>query len=63
VDCLILKFSDGRTETIALPEGSSADVEIEAFRERRGAYSRDWIQVDSGEYIRYDQIISIRSSD
>ena len=42
------------------PSDQSEREEISRFLDRHGQYALIWIRLASGEYVRYDQIVSIR---
>jgi hypothetical protein len=37
--------------------------ELTRFLNRQGPYALTWIRLTSGEYVRYDHIVSIRLAD
>jgi hypothetical protein len=49
-----------RPERIAVTDGVSAHEELSRFLNRLGPYAQMWIRLESGEYIRYDLIASVR---
>ncbi len=49
-----------RPERISVTEGVSAHEELGRFLNRLGPYAQMWIRLESGEYIRYDLIASVR---
>jgi hypothetical protein len=49
-----------RPERIAVTEGVSAHEELSRFLNRLGPYAQMWIRLESGEYVRYDLIASVR---
>jgi hypothetical protein len=51
----------GRAEEdhIPVPEGTSPHDELTRFLNRQGPYSQLWIRLGSGEYVRYEHIVSI----
>jgi hypothetical protein len=57
---LIVRIS-GREqpEMIALADTDSVHDELARFLNRQGPYAQMWIRLSSGEYVRYDAIISI----
>ena len=44
---------------ITLADTDSAHDELARFLNRQGPYAQMWIRLSSGEYVRYDAIISI----
>jgi hypothetical protein len=50
---------DGEHELPASP-GPTAEEELTRFLNRQGPYAQLWIRLGSGEYVRYDQVASIR---
>jgi hypothetical protein len=46
-------------EEIPVPEGISAHEELTRFLNRQGPYAQIWIRLGSGEYVRYDHIVSV----
>ena len=53
----------GRDEEdeIPVPDGYSAHEELTRFLNRHGPYAQIWIRLSSGEYVRYEHIVSIRA--
>jgi hypothetical protein len=50
-----------RPERIPVTErGVSVHEELTRFLNRQGPYAQMWIRLESGEYIRYDLIASVR---
>ncbi len=51
----------GRAEEdhIPIPEGTSPREELTRFLNRQGPYAQLWIRLGSGEYVRYEHIVSI----
>jgi hypothetical protein len=49
-----------RPESIVVTDGMSVQEELARFLNRLGPYAQMWIQLESGEYIRYDLIASVR---
>ena len=45
---------------IAVPEGTTPRDELTRFLNRQGPYAQMWIRLASGEYVRYEHILSIR---
>ena len=58
---LLVRISqrDGEHELLVPPEQSPHE-ELTRFLNRHGPYAQAWIRLASGEYVRYDQIVSIR---
>jgi hypothetical protein len=50
---------DGEHELEVTPEQSGHE-ELTRFLNRQGPYAMTWIRLASGEYVRYDHIVSIR---
>jgi hypothetical protein len=50
---------DGEHE-LPLPPDLSAQEELTRFLNRHGPYAQVWIRLASGEYVRYDHVVSIR---
>ena len=57
-----LAWSEEHDE-IPVPEGRPEQEELTRFLNRQGPYAQIWIRLGSGEYVRYDHIVSIRSSE
>ena len=51
----------GRDEVEKVPvtEGISPHEELTRFLNRQGPYAQLWIRLVSGEYVRYDHIVSV----
>ena len=51
----------GRSEDahIPIPDGTSPKEELTRFLNRQGPYAQLWIRLTSGEYVRYEHIVSI----
>jgi hypothetical protein len=47
---------------IAVPEGTTPRDELARFLNRQGPYAQLWIKLSSGEYVRYEHIVSISIS-
>jgi hypothetical protein len=54
----------GRTEPerIDVTPGESLRDELARFLNRQGPYAQMWIRLASGEYVRYDAIVSVAPS-
>jgi hypothetical protein len=50
---------DGEHE-LPVPTEQTPQEELTRFLDRHGPYAQVWIRLASGEYVRYDQIVSIR---
>jgi len=50
-------------DEIPAPEGLSEHEELTRFLNRQGPYAQIWIRLRSGRYVRYDHIVSIRSTE
>jgi hypothetical protein len=50
------------TAAIALPAGASVKEELTRFLNRQGPYAQLWIKLASGEYVRYDAIVTVAPS-
>jgi hypothetical protein len=44
---------------IAVPAGTSQRDELARFLNRQGPYAQMWIRLASGEYVRYEHILSV----
>jgi hypothetical protein len=51
----------GREEDDRVPvtEGNSPHQELTRFLNREGPYAQKWIRLESGEYVRYESIVSV----
>jgi hypothetical protein len=58
---LLVRISgrDGEHELPAPPDLTPQE-ELTRFLDRHGPYAQVWIRLESGEYVRYDHIASIR---
>ena len=43
-----------------MPEEQTELDELTRFLNRQGPYAQPWIRLASGEYVRYDHVVSIR---
>jgi hypothetical protein len=50
------------TEHIPVPDGTSSREELTRFLNRQGPYAQMWIRLASGEYVRYEHIVSVSES-
>lgn len=50
---------DGEHELPTPPEVAPHE-DLKRFLDRHGPYAQVWIRLASGEYVRYDRIVSIR---
>ncbi len=44
---------------VVVTEGNSPRQELARFLNREGPYAQKWIRLESGEYVRYDNIVSV----
>jgi hypothetical protein len=51
----------GREEPDRVPvsDGVTLQEELARFLNRQGPYAQMWIRLSSGEYVRYDHIVSV----
>ena len=58
---LLLRISgrDGE-HPLPMPPELTPHEELTRFLNRQGPYAQIWIQLASGEYVRYDHVVSIR---
>ncbi len=54
-----LEGRDGEHE-LPLSHEQTEHEELTRFLDRHGPYAQSWIRLGSGEYVRYDHIVSIR---
>ena len=54
-----LSHRDGEHELL-VPTEQAPHEELTRFLNRHGPYAQVWIRLASGEYVRYDHIVSIR---
>ena len=54
-----LSHRDGEHE-LPVPSEQTNHEELTRFLDRHGPYAQVWIRLASGEYVRYDEIVSIR---
>ena len=54
-----LSHRDGEHE-LPVPTEQTHHEELTRFLDRHGPYAQIWICLASGEYVRYDDIVSIR---
>ena len=54
-----LSHRDGEHE-LSVPTEQTPHEELKRFLDRHGPYAQVWIRLASGEYVRYDDIVSIR---
>jgi hypothetical protein len=50
---------DGEHE-VPVPPEQTAQEELTRFLNRQGPFAQIWIRLGSGEYVRYDHVVSIR---
>ena len=55
---------EGREQDDHVPvtDGHSPRQELTRFLNREGPYAQKWIRLESGEYVRYDAIVSVAPS-
>jgi hypothetical protein len=51
---------DDSEDELPVPPESSAHDELTRFLNRSGPYAQMWIRLGSGEYVRYEHILSVR---
>jgi hypothetical protein len=58
---LVVRLSnrDGEHELLP-PTDQTPQEELTRFLNRHGPYAQVWLRLSSGEYVRYDHIVSIR---
>jgi hypothetical protein len=58
---LLIRISgrDGEHRLPVAPELTAHD-ELTRFLNRQGPHAQIWIRLESGEYVRYDHVVSIR---
>jgi hypothetical protein len=49
--------------TLPVPPELTPQEELTRFLNRQGPYAQIWIRLESGEYVRYDHVVSIRIED
>jgi hypothetical protein len=54
-----LNHRDGEHELL-MSADQTPQEELTRFLDRHGPYAQVWIRLGSGEYVRYDDIVSIR---
>jgi hypothetical protein len=54
-----LNHRDGEHE-LPMPSDQTEHDELTRFLNRQGPYAQIWIQLASGEYVRYEHVVSIR---
>ena len=58
---LLVRTSDRDGEhELPVPSEQTPQEELTRFLNRQGPYAQIWIRLGSGEYVRYDHIVSIR---
>ena len=63
---LQVRLRDGRTMHVQVHESYSPDRALEQFLTRTGPYGKGWVPLEGGElpeYVRYDEIVSVRALD
>jgi hypothetical protein len=58
---LVVRVShrDGEHE-LPVPSDQTEHEELTRFLNRQGPYAQIWIRLSSGEYVRYENVVSIR---
>jgi hypothetical protein len=54
-----LSHREGEHE-LPTPSDQTEREELTRFLNRQGPYAQIWIQLGSGEYVRYEHVVSIR---
>jgi hypothetical protein len=58
---LLVRIGDRDGEhQLLVPSELTPREEVTRFLNRQGPYAQIWIQLASGEYVRYDHVVSIR---
>ncbi len=58
---LLVRVSDRDGELdLPVPPEQTPREELTRFLNRQGPYAQIWIRLGSGEYVRYDHVVSIR---
>jgi hypothetical protein len=58
---LLVRLGDRDDELeLPVPEELTPHEELTRFLNRQGPYAQVWIRLASGEYVRYDHVVSIR---
>jgi hypothetical protein len=58
---LLVRVTDRDGEhSLPLPPEQTPHDELTRFLNRQGPYALIWIRLSSGEYVRYDKVVSIR---
>jgi len=60
---LVVRLADGRSRSIALPEGGNARDHLDAFLGRHEPFVWQWVELHTGEFVRYDHIVAVRAGD
>jgi hypothetical protein len=56
---LRVRLADGRIENVVVHERVPLEEALRYFKAGRPPYDGDWIELESGEYVRQGYIISI----
>jgi hypothetical protein len=59
VELVVRVAGRDQPDRVAVTEGISAHDELTRFLNRQGPYAQMWIRLISGEYVRYDHIVSV----
>lgn len=58
---LLVRIADREGEhPLPLTPGQDSQDELTRFLNRHGPYAQPWIKLESGEYVRYEHVVSIR---
>jgi hypothetical protein len=58
---LFVRVTDRDSEQeLPVPAEQTPHEELTRFLNRQGPYAQVWIRLSSGEYVRYEHIVSIR---
>jgi len=58
---LLVRLGDRDDELeLLVPTEQTPQEELVRFLNRQGPYAQIWIRLASGEYVRYDHVVSIR---
>jgi hypothetical protein len=61
---LLVRVGDREGEhELPVPPELTTHEELTRFLNRQGPYALEWIRLGSGEYVRYQQVVSIRTDE